>query len=120
MGWWHCGEGGGFNADDMIKAFSEGSLLNRERGDPTENYYNGDGPADEIGDQIYNILNTLSGKGYGEVRWHDEKELPCTVEELYNILFKREIPERYKEYTEELNKIVTECWQEIDSLYLLS
>jgi hypothetical protein len=107
LGWWKTNRDGGID-------FSCGRAFPNALGgcDASEDYYNGDGPADSLHaalDQMQKLLGV-------EV---DEEELVDGVatDELLDLFLKHNLPTHLAEHRVALLKIVDDTWDEIERQY---
>src|SRR4051812_3735691 len=114
MGWWKI------NSPDrggIDRAHATGSkLLNAVPGRHTpENHYNGDGPADAMGNAVDGVLKVrgVAPPGPGPV----DSVAGVSREELLGLFLAREVPARFGKVGAALLEVVSGAWKEVDGEY---
>lgn len=107
MGWWLCNENGGINWGNKPSGHA-GGLINAIPGrDTTEDYYNGDAPADAMYVTTA-VLKELFGDNYKP-----------TKEQLTNLFILKEYHEVFDFIDrEKLEELISRTWEEIDKIYM--
>lgn len=98
MGWWKIreGDGGGLDWDRAGAP------------DHPEDYVNGDGPTETVGDLATSVRAAAGGVG-----------VAVTREELRRLLLKAEVPERLSAISTDLARQVLVAWVTVDGQYTL-
>lgn len=109
MGWWKCNEGGGIDWENKPTGHpGEHSLINAipDR-DSTEDYYNGDAPADAM----YVPIAILKS-------WFINREPKPTKEQLTDLFIDKTIDNVFRHVEKnKLEELVDMTWKEIDAIY---
>ena len=114
MGWWKINspERGGID-----RTFQSGSgLLNAIPGKhTTENFYNGDGPADAMGSAVITAFGIM-GITLPKPRSVD-KVTAINRHELLELFLERRVPVRFRDKESSLLAVILEVWRDIDLEY---
>jgi hypothetical protein len=107
MGWWKCNCNGGIDFKNKPSGHSGGTLINAIPGrDTTEDYYNGDPPADTM------FFPTAVLKD-----WFKDKPKP-TVEQLTALFTEKSFDPIFDHIPRsQLEKLIDATWKEIDAVY---
>jgi hypothetical protein len=107
MGWWKCNEKGGIAWDNLPSGHpGETALINAIPGrDTTEDYYNGDQPADIMDRSIAKLASALKNK-----------EKP-DYDQCLELFLKNVIPPSLVVDREWLMQLVASTWKEIEGVY---
>jgi hypothetical protein len=114
MGWWKINNVRQGQIDGSHVTGSR--LLNAVPGRETrENYYNGDGPSDSLGDAVDQILAilglTIPKPGSKDVIQG------IAQQELLDLLLRRTVPAQFVQHASALLKAVDDLWADVDEQY---
>jgi len=108
MGWWKCNEHGGIDFKNKPSGNDGESLINAIPGrDTTEDYYNGDSPADAMYLPIAIIKS-----------WFINRQPKPSKDQLVKLFTEKVTDNVFKHIDKDkLNKLVDITWREIDAIY---
>jgi hypothetical protein len=111
MGWWKMNDRGQIDESHFVNGLVN-AVPNR---DTPENYYNGDGPADSIDDAVHDVLAVL---GIAVPR-PDSSEIVQGIsqQEMLDLFLRAEVPDRFKQDSRGLVKIIDAAWKDVDEQY---
>lgn len=114
MGWWKINSPGSGGID---RAHATGSrLLNAVPGRHTpENHYNGDRPADAMGNAVDRVLTVMSVAQPGP--GSKDALVGVSREELLDLFLAQKVPAWFSGDGATLLGIVSACWAEVDAEY---
>jgi hypothetical protein len=110
MGWWKCNERGQIDTEKLPTGHpGEHALINAiPNRDSTEDYYNGDGPADVMGVPL----------AFLKVWFHEREQKP-TADDLVALFVDNEPREIFGHINKvELDKVIQRSWEMVDNEYL--
>lgn len=109
MGWWKCNENGGVNFDEMPTGHQENDLNNAVPGrDTTEDFYNGDGPADIM------FIPTAMIK-----KWFEYIDNKPTTDQIINLFAKNQYDEVFDAIDrKQLDVLIKKTWEQVEKEYL--
>jgi hypothetical protein len=107
MGWWKCNEGGGIDWDNAPTGHDGGLVNAIPNRDSTEDYYNGDAPADAM----YIPIAILKS-------WFINRDPKPTTDQLTKLFTEKVFDNIFRHIERsKLEALIDATWKEIDAIY---